>query len=671
MEEKLTPVEDVECNGIFCCNRHWCIATPDFAAPGLCFSVIHLALFLGIGILLITGDLDCGATDLTIYLAAAVILQIVEFFLSLAVFVAAGFLARWGIRSVLVPLLVQIRLLLILADLGLGIFGIYALLEDARNESCGEKPAREAAVTLVFLAFFFSIFQICCVRFTYNSQGRECANVSDAGLRHLCAEAFCFCIWKSWTKEDLDGDVLDMILEDIRLVFGGFEGFTSSDVVRALKLVRDQQRRRAEKGHRFDLADIGGDEEKGEIGSTQSHVDQCIKEFSQPELRDEDTKRIREAKHYFKYASAACGWPIYVAHKGPCRAMCALGCKVSRCCQGMNAEQEGNIVYRSCACRLSLPAFIDYAEIEPTDILMANMSIDIDRVVYYVCMERATNTMIIAIRGSMSAQDLITDGRQAYVKFPLNKNTFGSELVESRCGTGFKNVCMRILKDMAETKLVVETLKGTNCSVLVTGHSLGGAISTLLPVFMDNHPLFMEKKIRGFAFAPPPTLPKNLACHPRVRSMVTSFVYQDDVVPRLSVHNLSLLRLQVVHELRKAKGVSVRRLMNHGVPGGSDQDDEIDEKSLLRLDARNSDPLYIPGTIFHMKTKVLTCSEVCTGCYQFICCCCRGMVAPVGTYKTICYKAKADTFQELIVAPQMTHEHLPSSYERAFQDLKV
>jgi len=396
-----------------------------------------------------------------------------------------------------------------------------------------------------------------------------------------------------------------------------------------------------------------------------------VKEMRQPVLSQSDKERMKKAKYFFKFATAACGWPIYAAHKGFASVCCNLGCKVSRCCQGMDAEQEEHIRYNSCCCRLSLPAFVDYAGIPPEDVILANISTDIDQVVYYVCFDRKTKSVVVAVRGTLSAQDAITDSRQKYTSFPLPPSLQSEECKESTCAEGFKRVCERIVADLLNCPRlhrILDTEK--DASIIVTGHSLGGAISSLLPFFLLNKPQFQNRKVLAYPMAPPPTVPRALANMPRVRKMVTSVVYQDDVVPRLSVHNLSKLRFQIIHELSRAKGQSIRALMNEGIKEGSDQVDVVETKALIDYDSRNEDPLHIVGTIFHMKTELTAmCEGACVGCYQLCCCPFRGMVAPRGTYRTICYKATSDTFQEVIIAAQMTHEHLPSSYERAFQDL--
>ncbi|GAB5367515.1 hypothetical protein AAMO2058_001237100 [Amorphochlora amoebiformis] len=706
-EHKL--IKDVRCNGMYCCGRYWCISYRDLAGPSFCTAIIHLSFLLGVGSLVLSGDADCGSNSLTAYIFGALLLQAIEVLLSFILLLLSACCTSWGVHSFIIAYLVQVRYMLIFLDVGWGVFGIVSLAQGGGGDSCSADPAKMGAIALVVVALFLACSHLVCLRCSYNTQGDNCENMGLSEWRMLCSSILCVDLWKAWSIEDLsNGGILDSAIHEVRAVFGGILGFTPSDVARVLKLVRDQQRLRVRNGHEFIIPDQDNEENgdvKDEIidvnetigqgdlkrnsitssaqfGLREREVLKSVQEWQQPELSAEDTKRLRELKYYFKYAVAACGWPIFLCHEGLCGISRGIGCQCCwKCCQGMTPEQEANIRYNSCACRSSLPSFIFYSGLQPENLLMANMSVDIDRTIYYVATDPAKNALVIAVRGTMSAQDLITDARQQQVRFPLppsiastvrdvedskGKPKQENKIVMASVAEGFYKVCQRIIDDLKNCPAVKTVLESKDIThIVVTGHSLGGAITSILPVLLMNDTFFNSKTIKGFAIAPPPTFPKSVAQSSGFKKMMTALVYANDLVPRLSIYTSHKLRLQAINAMRKAKGKRIRDIMYADSAQG---EHIVDEKDLLNMDPRNAIPFHIPGVVYHMKTRDVSC-KILTNCYQALCCWLRGFVAPKGTYQTIVYRCKSDSFQEIIIDSQMAHEHLPSSYQRAVQEM--
>ncbi|GAB1219115.1 hypothetical protein ENUP19_0014G0001 [Entamoeba nuttalli] len=82
-----------------------------------------------------------------------------------------------------------------------------------------------------------------------------------------------------------------------------------------------------------------------------------------------------------------------------------------------------------------------------------------------------------------------------------------------------------------------EEAKGYN--LIITGYSLGGGIATLITLFLNEQK--PEWNIHCYGFAPAATLSENIAMMPEVNELVTSIVFDYDVVPSLSLNSCKRL----------------------------------------------------------------------------------------------------------------------------------
>ena len=74
--------------------------------------------------------------------------------------------------------------------------------------------------------------------------------------------------------------------------------------------------------------------------------------------------------------------------------------------------------------------------------------------------------------------------------------------------------------------------------LVITGHSLGAGVATLLTILLYHEKCFPKKqRIRCFAFAPPPTF-YPLSAAPEAVNATTAYIHGDDTVPFLSVYHL-------------------------------------------------------------------------------------------------------------------------------------
>ena len=134
---------------------------------------------------------------------------------------------------------------------------------------------------------------------------------------------------------------------------------------------------------------------------------------------------------------------------------------------------------------------------------------------YFLAFDPSTKECILAIRGTKSLVDVLTDVVHTPVQM-FDNDTF----VHSGISNAARFVVKRVLP------LLENLFLPLGYSVTLTGHSLGAGTATLVSSILTWE---MNIKNKCYAFAPPPTMSKKAA--EVSSSFVYSMVHNDDVVP--------------------------------------------------------------------------------------------------------------------------------------------
>lgn len=162
------------------------------------------------------------------------------------------------------------------------------------------------------------------------------------------------------------------------------------------------------------------------------------------------------------------------------------------------------------------------------------------------------NTVVFAIRGSQTFMDWAVNFRPA----PASPAGFLDD-PGNLCHSGFLHVARQMIAPVSARlrSLLQENPSRSNCSLLITGHSAGGAVASLLYAHMMsetvsselNHLTGFFKRVHCITFGSPPVslLPLQKPSHPRhQKSLFLSFINEGDPVPRADKIVLtSLLKL--------------------------------------------------------------------------------------------------------------------------------
>jgi len=151
--------------------------------------------------------------------------------------------------------------------------------------------------------------------------------------------------------------------------------------------------------------------------------------------------------------------------------------------------------------------------------------------------------------------------------------------------------------------------------VVVTGHSLAGAVGTLVTlILMSNGNLFSKDKISCFAFGPPPIIPIRLSTE-----NIFCVINGADVVPRLSLSSLERLMVK----MEKLDALSRKKITNRWIRWkatssffGFNSLNQIQQMAVFEaINSDNLEPGVFPrlfhvGKVFHMRENVLVdCSD--------------------------------------------------------------
>uniref|UniRef100_A0A1I8HGW0 sn-1-specific diacylglycerol lipase n=1 Tax=Macrostomum lignano TaxID=282301 RepID=A0A1I8HGW0_9PLAT len=254
-----------------------------------------------------------------------------------------------------------------------------------------------------------------------------------------------------------------------------------------------------------------------------------------------ELSNYRIALRCMKYALAAYGCPM-LAYTGR---LCCLLCDLNMCCCGSaqtltredrprrdstascssvcnsadNDYCDSDNSDRSqtagcCCCRLyrpeaSIEALLRQRGIDGSQFRLLHLCTDlgIERTPFYVGIDYRMRRVIVAIRGTLSLQDVLTDLTADSEAIPGCGSGGGAVEDDSDEGwfghRGMVRTAIYIQSTLAKRRLIEQALDEPNCQnfdLILTGHSLGAGIASILGLLM--RPIYGQR-LQVLAFSPP------------------------------------------------------------------------------------------------------------------------------------------------------------------------
>jgi len=161
------------------------------------------------------------------------------------------------------------------------------------------------------------------------------------------------------------------------------------------------------------------------------------------------------------------------------------------------------------------------------DILRSNANSKFQQPAFAVVMDYNHKTVVVTIRGTANVEDVLTDVHAESAPFHVGHAHRGILCSAQYLDRELRDFVKNISRSHEEWEIVI------------TGHSLGGAVATVLAIIWHNDRI-IGSKVRAISFAAAACLSKPLA--EDCIGFVTSVIYADDLVSRLSLRSVENLR---------------------------------------------------------------------------------------------------------------------------------
>lgn len=271
-----------------------------------------------------------------------------------------------------------------------------------------------------------------------------------------------------------------------------------------------------------------------------------------------DAETLADAAYYMKYAFAAYGWMLFVWQKrtfGVIQLCCGRACGLWAL--PATLRRRGNIVDTVRAPRPNTEAILLAAELKEKDLVFVRQEGLPDVLPYFIAVDHIKQTVVLAIRGSLSLEDCVRDllfEPADLDEWVMGGETWGAPLPEVQrasdttvyaAHSGILEAARATLIDIQASGHLKQVL-GTGgaaqgYSLVVCGHSLGAGCAFLVSLYLKK----FYAGTRCLCFSPPGGLATTELCA-SAGDWCTSIVCGKEIVPRLTLATFEHVRDELV-----------------------------------------------------------------------------------------------------------------------------
>ncbi|KAF2070341.1 hypothetical protein CYY_008344 [Polysphondylium violaceum] len=331
-----------------------------------------------------------------------------------------------------------------------------------------------------------------------------------------------------------------------------------------------------------------------------------------------DTEFLKTAQRYMKFANASFGWKYvngYLYTK-----------KAKGIVQGVVGGDDMN---NKCLC--------EYTGIEKQDIILTKWTSTNFDPGHFLVFDHQNKSVVLSIRGTFNARDVLTD--------LVAKDT---PFYDGHAHTGILKCAQKKFKELMP--LILEAIERyPGYGLIVVGHSLGAGVASLFTIISKNR--YPEIPVHCYAYAAPCVASSEISLSIEYRSLIDTFVFNDDIVPRLCYHSLVHLKQLVCAIL--GQNDSLPQLTFQIIAAGNSLGEQLTEKisSLLKVN----------------REKIKYEENMITN---------KSMLPPGRVYRIyqpdninyVMEESNPSFFKEIIISNTLISDHMPDKYEKAFVD---
>ncbi|XP_005397948.1 PREDICTED: sn1-specific diacylglycerol lipase beta [Chinchilla lanigera] len=649
--------------GMVLFGRRWAIASDDLVFPG--FFELFLRVLWWIGILTLyvmhRGKLNCaGGVLLSSYLIVLIVLLAVIICTVLAIVCVSmkGTICNPGPRKSMSKLL-YFRLALFLPEMVWASLGAAWVADGVQCD----RTVVNGIIATVIVSWIIIAATVFTIIIVFDPLGGKMVPYASAGPGHLDShessqllnglktaatsvwetriKLLCCCVG----KDDHTRIAFSSTAELFSTYFSDTD-LVPSDIAAGLALLHQQQ------------DNISNNQEPEEVTSHSPGHPQEV------ELDAE----LENCHHYMQFAAAAYGWPLYI-YRNPFTGLCKIG---GDCCRSRTTEYE---LVGGDQLNCHFGSILHTTGLQYRDFIHISFHDKVYELPFLVALDHRKESVVVAVRGTMSLQDILTDLSAESESLHLD-----TDLQDCVAHKGISQAARYIYRRLINDGILSQAFSvAPEYRLVVVGHSLGAGAAALLAIMLrSSYP-----QVRAYAFSPPRgLLSKSLYEHSK--DFIVSLVLGKDVIPRLSVTNLEDLKkriLRVIAHCNKPKYKILLQGCWYELFGGSPDNfpTELDggdqghltqpllgEQSLLThwspaysfssdspLDSPTKyPPLYPPGRIIHLE------EEGASG--RFGCC-------SAAQYRA--RWAHEAEFSRILIGPKMLTDHMPDILLRALDTM--
>ncbi|KAJ3274723.1 hypothetical protein HDV01_002245 [Terramyces sp. JEL0728] len=252
-----------------------------------------------------------------------------------------------------------------------------------------------------------------------------------------------------------------------------------------------------------------------------------------------------------------------------------------------------------------------------------SISNDLFRSPYMISLDHDWSSIVIAIRGTYSAADILVDLQFDPVILDEDLDNAEKYLVHS----GFKKTALNIVKEICDNQLLDKIIKNdhqkeSQYQIVVCGHSLGAGVASLVAYFLRKRG-YNQSRCYGYSM---PGSVANEHASSIFSSFCISIVCGDDIVARTTHETMERLKSDiqrllsncnlpkykifgsaVVNRFRntESRKTLLQRTQNGNIPDSNHsmlQESEVAYlKKALKEKKSSKLPMYLPGRILYIE----------------------------------------------------------------------